>query len=312
MKSTVLVAGGAGFIGSHVVDLLVEAGNYVVVLDDLSSGKLKNIEKHVDSGSVEFIRGSVVDREFVLNTVKNVDAVVNLAGKGNLANSVEDPVPYHEVNVTGTFNLLLACKTNAIKKFIFSSSGSVYKDQAKPISEECALDPASPYAASKICAEFYCKTFARVYGIQEVVLRFFNVYGPRRENSSYGGAVTSFMLSVLKGEPLTLYGKGTDVRDYVYVKDVARAVLLALKQGITGEYNVGTGVGTDTITLIRTIERVVGKQAQIISAPKRLGDTPSRVADITKSKRELGFVPRYDLFSGLKELKEYLLKTYFS
>lgn len=303
----VLVAGGAGFIGSNLVDKLVGEGYRVVVFDDLSSGRIENIRHYLDDPLFRFVRGSVTDRQAVLEAVRGVDAVVNLAGKGNLAKSVEDPVGYHEVNATGTLNLLEACVRAGVGKFVFTSSGSVYPSEVLgPIREETPYDPISPYAASKVCAEVYCRTFRRVYGISTVVLRLFNVYGPRRENSSYGGAVTNFMVKTMRGEEVEVYGDGSDVRDYVYVADVVKAILLGLERDVSGEFNVGTGVGTTTNRLLELVGRVVGKNPKAVYRPKRQGDSPSRVADLTKSRRELGYSPDYDLQAGLVQLKKYL------
>jgi UDP-glucose 4-epimerase len=303
----VLVAGGAGFIGSHLVDELISKGHWVRVLDDFSSGKKINVAKHFASGKLELVEGSVVDRSVVEKAVKGVDSVVDLAGKGNLAKSVEDPLPYHDTNLTGTLNLLNCCVKNGIRKFVFSSSGSVYPENIRgQISEDSPYEPKSPYAATKVCAEIYCKTFRSVYLMETVVLRFFNVYGPRRENSSYGGAVTNFMLNMMRDQPIQLYGDGSDIRDYVYVLDVVKALMLSLTEGVNGEFNVGTGIGTSTLELIRLIGEVVSTEPKIIREKKREGDTPSRVASISKINRVTGFKPGYNLKEGLALLKDYL------
>lgn len=307
----VLVAGGAGFIGSNLVDELLGRGHGVVVLDDLSSGKIENIGRHFGSPLFRFMRGSVLDQRVVFEAVEGVDAVVDLAAKGNLAKSVEDPLSYHAVNTTGALNLLDACVKLGVKKFVFTSSGSVYPPEALgPIGEDTPYGPVSPYAATKVCAEVYCKTFRKVYGISTVVLRLFNVYGPRRENSSYGGAVTNFMLRLMRGEEVEVFGDGNDVRDYVYVDDVVSAIVLGLEKDVSGEFNVGTGVGTSTNRLVQLVAEVVGVEPKIVYRPKRQGDSPSRVANIEKAKRELGYFPKYDLYGGLRRLKEYLVATY--
>ncbi len=304
----VLVAGGAGFIGSNLVDELLKRGFTVRVIDDLSSGKLENLKPHFGERGFEFIQASILDIARVGEAVNNVDAVVNLAAKGNLAKSVEDPISYHGVNTTGTLNLLHACVKHGIKKFIFTSSGSVYSSElVGPLSEDAPYDPASPYAATKVCAEVYAKTFRKVYGLNTVILRLFNVYGPRRENSSYSGAVTNFMLKLIRGEEVEVFGDGSDVRDYVYVGDVVKAILLSLEKNVWGVYNVGTGVGVSTNKLVQIISEVVGVKPHVIYRPKRQGDSPSRVADLTKSRNELGYEAEHDLYSGLVKLKEYLL-----
>ncbi len=305
--NVVLVAGGAGFIGSHVVDLLLENGYKVVVLDDLSSGRFENLSHHLKKINFKFIEGSILDLKMIEEAVDGVDAIVDMVGKGDLARSIENPLLYHEVNLTGTLNLLTVAVKKKIKKFIFASSGAVYTSKAIGLfSEESPYGPISPYAATKVGAEIYCQTFHTVYALETVTLRFFNVYGPRRENSSYGGAVTHFILNVMNGKPVTLYGSGEDQRDYVYVKDVAKAVMLALKPGIFGSFNVGTGVGTTTNALLAKIENISCARALIIEASARNGDSPSRIADIQKSNILLGFQPDYNLEEGLAELYEYL------
>jgi nucleoside-diphosphate-sugar epimerase len=303
----VLVAGGAGFIGSNIVDLLVEKGYRVRVIDDLSSGKRINLEKHLGSRGFEFVEGSVLDRGVVGSAVSGAHAVVNMVGKGDLAKSVKDPQPYHDVNVTGNLNLLAASKENGVEKFVFASSGAVYKAEVPDyINENVEYGPESPYAATKVCSEVYCKAFRKIYNMETVILRFFNVYGPRRENSTYGGAVTNFMLNVMNGKEVTVYGSGNDKRDYVYVKDVANAVCLALGEGASGEFNVGSGVGTSTLDMLKEIENVVGKKAKTVRGPARQGDTPRRVADITKISKAFGYKPAYQLKDGLAGLRDYL------
>ncbi|MEM3711535.1 MAG: NAD-dependent epimerase/dehydratase family protein [Thermoprotei archaeon] len=304
----ILVAGGAGFIGSNLVDTLLERGYTVKVLDDFSSGKPENLAGHTGAKNFELIRGSILDTEKIVEAINGIDAVVNLAAKGNLAKSVEDPLSYHGVNTTGTLNLLHACVKHGVKKFVFTSSGSVYKSGITgPISEDAPYGPESPYAATKVCAEVYAKTFRKVYGLNTVILRLFNVYGPRRENSSYPGAVTNFMLKVLKGEEVEVFGDGSDIRDYVHVGDVVKAIILSLEKDVSGEYNVGTGIGTSTNNLVDLIGKVVGVKPSIVYRAKRQGDTPSRVADLTKSSVELGYHPEHDLYMGLVNLKNYIL-----
>ncbi|MDE1768842.1 MAG: GDP-mannose 4,6-dehydratase, partial [Candidatus Micrarchaeota archaeon] len=299
----------AGFIGSCIVDMLVESGYKVRVVDDLSSGKKDNISQHIGKDYFEFVQGSILDKNTVDKAVNGVDAIINMVGKGDLAKSVENPILYHEVNLTGNLNLLTAASKNKIKKFIFASSGAVYDAGVTGIiSETAPYGPVSPYGATKVCSEIYCRTFTAVYGMECVCFRFFNVYGPRRENSTYGGAVTNFMLNVMNGKEVTVFGSGEDKRDYIYVKDIAQAVVLGLREGVSGEFNVGTGSGTSTNELLRRIEVAVGKKAKVEKAAKRQGDSPSRIADISKIKKALGYSPKYSLDKGLSELKEYLDK----
>ena len=303
----ILVAGGAGFIGSCIVDVLVEQGYKVRVIDDFSSGKKDNVAHHIGKDYFELVEGSITDTKVAERAVDGIDAVINMVGRGDLAKSVENPLQYHEINLTGNLNLLVGASRQKIKKFVFASSGAVYAASVTGvISEDAELGPESPYAATKVCSEVYCDTFNRVHGMECVCFRFFNVYGPRRENSTYGGAVTNFMLNVMKGEEVTIFGTGDDRRDYVYVKDIANAVVLGLKEGVSGRFNIGTGVGTSTNELLARIENVVGRKARIVKAEKRKGDSPSRIASIKKISGELGYKPKYGLDAGLAELRDYL------
>lgn len=307
--SRVLVTGGLGFIGQHVVNALLREG-YTVRILDVSTANVKDTLID-EEGSLEVVRGSVTDRDLLVQTTREVDAVVHLAAIGNLAKSIHNPLQYHDVNVTGTVNLLNSSINSGVKKFVFASSGAVYRpDVSYPITEDEKYGPISPYAVNKVCGEFYCTTFSKTYGIDTLILRFFNVYGPGRESSGYDGAVTKFMLGALRGDAVELFGTGSNVRDYVYVKDVANVIGLALTKGISGVFNVGTGKGVSTLDLVRSVERVTNRKITLLKRPARPGDTEFRVADITKLKSALGYQPTFDLDTGLKELESYLRKKY--
>ncbi len=301
---SVLVIGGAGFIGSNLVDVLLSNNYEVKVLDNFSSGSMKNLE-HVKN-NISIIRGDVLDRELLSREIKGMDYVVDLAGLGDLAKSVSNPLPYHDVNLTGLMNTLSYSQKNNVKNVVYSSSGSVYLDRPGTVTEDDPLCPASPYAASKLNSEIYMKVFRKTYGMKTTTLRFFNVYGIRRENSAYWGAVTLFMASMFRKKPINIYGDGNDVRDYIYVKDVARAVYLAIKNNANGEYNIGTGKGTSTNDLAGIIENLFDYRTEIIHSQKRAGDTPSRIANSEKAKRDFGFTYEYSLDAGLMDLKDYL------
>ncbi|MGC8608834.1 MAG: NAD-dependent epimerase/dehydratase family protein [Thermoplasmata archaeon] len=304
----VLVIGGAGFIGSSLVDTLLDKNYSVKVLDNFSSGSMKNLN-HI-SDRIEIIRGDVLDRDLLNKEVKGMDYVVDLAGMGDLAKSVSNPLPYHDVNLTGLINTLFYSEKNNVKNVVYSSSGSVYLDKPGAVSEDEALCPASPYAASKMNSEIYMRVFRKTYNMKTTTLRFFNVYGIRRENSAYWGAVTLFMSSMFRKKPINIYGDGNDVRDYIYVKDVARAVYMAIKNGASGEYNIGTGKGTSTNELAEKIENLFEYKVEIDHKPKRSGDTPSRIANTDKAYREFGFKYEYELDTGLKDLKDYLSNVF--
>ncbi|UCE95320.1 MAG: SDR family NAD(P)-dependent oxidoreductase, partial [Candidatus Bathyarchaeota archaeon] len=222
-ESTVLVTGGAGFIGSHVVDKLVGLGHEVVVLDNLSTGLLENLRRHVDDGNVGFVEGDIREVRLVDRLFKRVDAVVHLAAVTSVPFSMSHPVLTNRVNLDGTLNLLRASLENNVERFVLVSSCAIYGEPCySPVDEEHPMHPLSPYAASKLAAEHYCRVFKSAYGLDAVVLRPFNVYGDRqRREDMYSGVITRFAESMLTGKPLVVYGDGSQTRDFVHVYDVA-------------------------------------------------------------------------------------------
>ncbi len=298
----VLVTGGAGFIGSHLVRELIGRGCSVVVLDDFSSGKMENLGGLVGSDGLTVVRGDVRDRKIVDEVLGGVDAVVHLAGFVDPAESVRRPLFTHDVNVSGTLNVLDACVQNGVGRFVFASSAAVYGDgNPLPLREECDLRPVSPYAASKVSAEFYCKMFGDCYGLNCVVLRFFNVYGLGQGTNSYAGVITKFLSSGLRGESLTVYGDGTQTRDFVNVKDVVGAVVKALsfKSSKTEVFNVCSGTPISINALARYVCKVLGKDLEIVHVAAREGDVLHSYGDPTKAQKLLGFNVRVDFEDGL-------------
>src|SRR5208283_239663 len=263
---SVLVTGGAGFIGSHLVPQLLELGHSVTVLDNLSTGKLENLEGVIDHPKFMFQRGDIRDKTFLNEVFVGVDSVIHLAALIDISASVADPIQNHEVNVDGTFNMLHAAVRHNAKKFVFASSTAVYGDaKTLPLQENIALHPISPYAASKVAGEAYCSAFASCFGLGAVALRFFNIYGSRSENSPYSGVITKFLQKIVKGEVLTIDGDGEQTRDFIHVSDVVKAVILALEQeGLSGEvFNVCTGVPTSVNQLAATLKTVTGKNPKV-------------------------------------------------
>ena len=240
----ILVTGGAGFIGSHLVDRL-SPENKVIVLDDLSSGSLVNLEKNKDQ--VTFIKGDVLDRALLEDIVAEVELVFHLAANVGNIKSIEDPYFDMDVNIRGTINLLEACLNSNIKRLVYSSSGAIF-GEAKylPIDEEHPLNPESPYAVSKLAAEKYCFAFHKVHGVPTTALRYFNVYGPRQDTSEYANAISIFLNRIKDGESLTIFGDGKQTRDFVFIEDVVTANLLAATQSAAvGEiFNIATGQAT--------------------------------------------------------------------
>jgi len=304
-----LVTGGAGFIGSHLVDRLLSEGFEVVVLDNLSNGSLENIAHHMGRRDFHFVRGDIRNRQLVKRLVKDVDVIFHEAAFVSVPRSVEEPVLANEVNVAGTLNLLEACLNSDVKRFIYASSSAVYgESEVLPKHEGLTPQPISPYAVSKLAAEHYVKVFYEVYGLKTVSLRYFNVYGPRQRYGPYSGVITIFINRLLRGEPPIIFGDGEQTRDFTNIKDVVEANMLALKSpGAVGEvFNVATGVATTINQLARMLQEITGRQElKPIHTKPRPGDIKHSYADIGKARKILGYQPQVPLRDGLAELVEW-------
>jgi UDP-glucose 4-epimerase len=297
----VAITGGAGFIGSHLADRMMQEDLEVTVVDDLSAGSRKNIEHHKNSADFHFLKQSILD-------FKEVDVVFHEAALVNVARSVEDPLPTNEANVTGTLNLLKASVEAGVKRFIFASSSSVYGDSSlAPQHESMQVSPASPYAASKSAGELYCQAYHRVYGLNALSLRYFNVYGPRQSHGPYSAVIATFIDRMLKDQSPPIFGTGKQSRDFVHVSDIAEANLLAMRsKNAAGEIlNIGSGKSTTIDELAETLLKIVGKtHLRAMHLSPRLGDVKNSCADISKARGILGFSPRVDLREGLASLVE--------
>lgn len=302
----VLVTGGAGFIGSHLCAELVAQGYRPVILDDLSSGSLDNIRSLLETGKVKFVQGSVTDRILLKNTVAGVRYAFHLAAIASVPASVADPAASHEVNVSGTLNVLLAARDGGVDKVVLSSSCAVYGDAGiGAVSEAAALRPASPYAVGKLAAEQYCRVFNTVYGLPTVCLRYFNVYGPRqRPDSDYAAVVPRFIALAADGRPPVIYGDGEQTRDFIYVEDVVNANLYAATSKVEGIYNLGSGIATSVNELAGLINEISGGKALPIYEPERAGDIRHSRADMAAAG-QAGFKAEYSLAAGLGETVAY-------
>jgi UDP-glucose 4-epimerase len=301
----VLVTGGAGFIGSHVVDRLVRGGFDVRVLDNLSTGSIANIQGHLDSGSIDFVEGDILDSSLAKKCLENVDVVVHLAALISVPLSLQNPQLTFDINVGGTLNLLRNSVEAKIKRFIFISSCAVYGDpKTLPVTEEAPTNPISPYAESKLLAERYCLGFGQRRHFQTVILRFFNVYGQRQRVNDYSGVITRFSECLRKGVPLTVYGDGAQTRDFVNVADVAEAVLACIQNRlvVNETLNIGSGIATSINELANALIEVSGCKGRIIYCPKRAGDIQDSYADISKANRMLSFTPKVSLKNGLESI----------
>ncbi len=296
MDGICLVTGGAGFVGSHLVETLTAQGRRVRVLDDFSTGQRSNLEAAHRTGSLEVIEGDVSDPSQVLRAMQGVELVFHLAAQVSVQRSVEDPVDTHRVTATGTLNVLDSARRQRVRRVVYAGSSSAYGVPAGPVqTEEEQLRPLSPYAAAKLAGEFYAQAFAGCYGLETVRLRFFNIFGPRqRADSPYSGVIALFLAALSSGRIPTVFGDGLQTRDFVYVADVVQALLQAATvPGITGQvYNIGTGRQTTLLALLSALNQLLGTQIQPQFGPPRAGDVRHSCADISLASREMGYEPR--------------------
>lgn len=298
-----MVIGGAGFIGSHVVDALLPRGTTIAVFDDLSSGRRENLE-----AGIALTVGDVRDKRAVGAALSDgIDCVFHLAAQIDVRKAVEDPELDAQVNVCGTINVLNACVEGHVRRFVMSSTGgALYGEPSTlPASEKSAIRPLSPYGVSKYCAEQYIGYFRRTYELETVVLRYANVYGPRQNPNGEGGVVGIFARRILLGEPCIVYGDGEQTRDFVFVVDVARANRLAM-QGTLGTFNIGTGAETSLNQLLTSFERVVGHPVARQYAPARLGEVQRMAVDASEARHRLGWLPTVSLEDGLARTLEWV------
>jgi UDP-glucose 4-epimerase len=297
--SLTLVTGGAGFIGSHLTQALVDEGTTVRVLDNLSTG----LEENLAMVDAELWVGDIRDREMVSKAMKEVESVFHYAAMISVPESLEEPFFCYDVNVNGTLNVLWSAYHAGVKKVVLASSAAVYGENSNPVHEETILDPKSPYASSKIAMEGLAKMFSTTYGLPTVCMRYFNVYGPRQSpDSPYAAAIPLFMDALLSGEPPIIYGDGLQTRDFVYVEDVARANLLAMKSNLAvGKVLNIAGHGPITILdLVHLLRRFFPDSQEPVFQPPRSGDIKYSSADQSRAQEALGYRPKIALEQGLQ------------
>jgi UDP-glucose 4-epimerase len=304
--SKVIVTGGGGFIGSHIVDALIARGVETIVLDNFTSGSMENLAAHKDDKLLRIVVGEAAKIKELLQDVDGVDVVFHEAAIASVPKSVSHPMLVHDVNVNASLEVMNFCVSKHIKRLVFASSAAVYGVlKSSPANEEMVCRPSSPYGASKLAVEDYLSAYYRTYGLETVGLRYFNVYGPRQKMSDYSGVITVFANTLLQGKSPTLYGDGLQTRDFVYVKDIAHANLLAMEsEAAAGEiFNVGSGRSTTLLQLIETLKNIIGvKGLEPKFEPPRVGDVRSGEASIAKITKVLGYRPAVALDAGLAEL----------
>lgn len=301
-----LVTGGAGFIGSHLSEELVRRGHRVRVLDNLSTGKRRNLE-HIPG--VEFIEGDLADFAACANAVRGVDYVLHQGAIASVPRSVSDPLASNRANVEGTLNILVAARDAQVRRLVFAGSSSVYGDRPElPKREDMPVDPLSPYALQKLVAEQYCQMFTKLYGFETVTIRYFNVFGPRQDpGSPYSGVISLFSTALLEGKRPTIYGDGEQTRDFTYVANIVDGVLRACEApGVAGEvFNVAVGGRISLNRLLQAMNEITGSSITPIYGPARAGDVRDSQSDIGKAQRMLGYVPHVSFEDGLRRTLEW-------
>jgi nucleoside-diphosphate-sugar epimerase len=299
--SKFLVTGGAGFIGSHIVERLVKENHFVRVLDNFSSGRIENLEKVIKK--IDLIKDDIRQPRTCESATKGMDFVLHQAALRSVPKSMKNPAEYNEVNINGTLNLLLGAKKNKIKRFVFASSSSVYGDTDKfPEREDFLPQPISPYALTKLTGEHYCSIFSHHFGLPAVALRYFNVFGPRQSlDDEYAVVIPKFISCMLKDEPPPIFGTGRQSRDFTYIDNVVQANILAAKSSEikAGVFNVASGKDYTILELVEVLNKLMNKNIRPKFLPSRQGDVFRTLSDLTNSKKFLGFKPRIDFLKGL-------------
>ena len=298
----VVITGGTGFIGSHLAEKLARQGYGVIILDDLSTGTMENIELLLKKENVEFIQGSITDLPLLQKLFQDVNYVFHQAALPSVFRSVEDPLSTNKVNITGTLNVLLAARDNNVKKVIYASSSSVYGDTATlPKTEDMVPHPQSPYALTKLTGEYYCQVFYQVYKLPTVCLRYFNIYGPRQNpNSQYAAVIPKFIQRMIGDKPPIIFSDGEQTRDFTFVKDAVDANILAAESNACGVFNIGRGENNTINDLVKSIASIMGRDLNSEYQPPRPGDIRHSLADISRA-RAIGYEPQYSLEDGLRE-----------
>ncbi|NLN78141.1 MAG: SDR family oxidoreductase [Armatimonadetes bacterium] len=297
-----MVTGGAGFIGGHIVELLISEGHDVIVFDDFSTGSLDNL--CAVANEIEIVTGDIRDIDSLNKAMRGVEHVIHQAAEISNTKSVEDPAWVNSVNVDGTLNVLISARDAGVKRFTMASSCAIYGDTGdQPQREDFLPHPLSPYGASKICGEHYLSVFYQIYGLETVRLRYFNVFGPRQNPASqYAAVIPKFIDRILAGREIHIYGDGQQTRDFVYVQNVARANYLACTSpdAAGGVFNIASGMSVDLTRLASHLQHLAGKQIEVVYDPPVLGDIKYSTSDISNAREKLGYSPLVSFEEGLE------------
>lgn len=303
----VVVTGGAGFIGSHLAEELAKQDYYVIILDDLSTGKLENIAELLEpkKGNVQFVRGSITDLPLLQKLFQNVEYLFHQAALARVPRSIDDPLTTNKVNINGTLNVLLAAKENDVRKVIYASSSSVYGETPTlPQREDMLPNPLSPYALTKLAGEYYCNIFRQIYGLSTVCLRYFNVYGSRQDpQSQYATVIPAFIGRLSQDLPPIIFGDGEQSRDFTFIQDVVLANILATEDNAEGIYNIGSGRSVTINQLAKLTLKLMQKSLKPLHDEPRPGDPRHTLADISKAG-SFGYRPKWTLEDGLRKTIE--------
>lgn len=315
LSGVALVTGGAGFIGSHIAAALIDRGARVRIIDDLSTGHHENVAEI--GGDIDFIQASLTDAKALSRALQNVEWVFHEAAIPSVPRSVAEPAETHEASVNATFSLLLAARDHKIRRLVYAASSSAYGDQPElPKREDMRPDPLSPYAVAKLVGEYYCQVFSRVYGLETVSLRYFNVFGPRQDpGSQYSGVISRFIDALLNGEQPTIYGDGEQSRDFTYISNVVDANLKAAESELAvGQViNIANGQRVTINQVFEMVKKLTGRtnlQAQY--APTRTGDVRDSLADLSLARALLAYEPRVQLEEGLRSTIDWWTSSRFS
>jgi len=307
-----LVTGGAGFIGSNVVDELVRRGQQVTVLDDLSAGKESNLADV--RGKIDLHVGSITDLATVQSACHGADFIIHLAARTSVPRSVLNPIETNHVNIDGTLNVLVAARDAEVRRFVYAASSSAYGETPTlPKTEAMRSDPISPYGITKYVGELYAQVFGRVYGLENVCVRYFNVFGPRQDPSSqYSGVLSRFMLAVIEGQQPVVYGDGEQSRDFTFIENIVDQTLRACEaKGASGMvFNGGTGERITLNKVLKLLEKITGKKIQAKYDPPRTGDIRDSQADVTLAQKVLGYEPRVHFEEGLERTWQWYKNAY--